>query len=72
MADQSPAAKDAAIATLAGLEPDIHWETAYGILRADLAFDPESFDDRVYVADHWPAAAAEGLAKKQQQLASPT
>lgn len=58
MADQSPEAKDAAIAALAALERNIHWETAYAILRADPAFDPDSDDDRAYVTQHWPPALA--------------
>lgn len=56
MADQSPAAKNAAIANLAALEPDIHCGTAYAILRMDPAFDPELFDDRAYVIYNWMGA----------------
>lgn len=53
MADQSPAAKDAAIAKLKAAEPNIHFDTAYNILRADPAFNPESAEDRIYIMQNW-------------------
>lgn len=60
MANEQTAAKDAAIAALKAAEPNIHFDTAYNMLRADPAFQPESPEDRVYIMQHWAAAKAPG------------
>jgi hypothetical protein len=52
--DRSPAAKDAAIAKLKAAEPNIHFDTAYNILRADPAFDANDPDERIYIMGRWP------------------
>lgn len=56
--DEKLAAKDAAIANLKAAEPNVHADTAYNMLRADPAFQPENPEDRVYIMEHWAAVKA--------------
>jgi hypothetical protein len=51
--DRSPKAKDAAIAKLKEANPNVHFDTAYNMLRADPAFDPNDPEERVYVMQNW-------------------
>jgi hypothetical protein len=69
--DTSPAAKDAAIAKLKKASPDIHFDTAYNILRGDPAFHPENPEDRIYIMQHWAQAGAEKPAEPAPAPAPP-
>jgi hypothetical protein len=52
-ADQSPEAKNAAIAELRANHPDVHFDTAWQMLRYNPAFNPENPDERNYIIQNY-------------------
>jgi hypothetical protein len=69
--DRSPKAKDAAIAKLKEANPNVHFDTAYNMLRADPAFDPNDPEERVYIMQHWAQAGAEKPAEPSPAPVAP-